>query len=282
MVPIVQPGPPGSTGKRCGVPAGPPVPAPTPLESHMRIAFPRVAASMIAAAVLLGPSLPAGASAHSEIEQWLASERQSNGRPPVVACGDLQSYAQRRANEMAAQQQIWHGEDLGSANHNWSAISEIVGKASTTAALTSAWSQSSGHRSKYLDSRMTEVGVGAATGSDGMVYSSVVLRAPTSACADARSLGGAPPPPAPPPPPPPPPPPAPPPPEPSPSVPVRATSAAPPHPVTVPAVAAPRLMTPALRSGLWLTRRLDEGERPGPIAYEHQFLVPPGGWRQGR
>lgn len=147
--------------------------------------------SAFALFAVLMPQSAADASV-GHIQSWLRAERGGMG---TTFCGDIAGYAQRRANEMAAARSIWHGSDLGS-NSNWKAISEIVGTATTAEGITSAWRSSSSHRGKYMQARFVEAGVGLAQGSDGYLYSSVVLRDPTTPCGGGGGAAPAPAPPA--------------------------------------------------------------------------------------
>ena len=123
----------------------------------------------------------AGAGHAAKGEQDLASltnsDRASFGRPALAMAGDLQSLAQRRAEEMAAARRLSHTQDLGSRVSNWRKLGENVGRGKSLTEIEHSYMASEPHRENILAPDFTEMGVGVAAGGD-QIYTAVIFRLP--------------------------------------------------------------------------------------------------------
>ena len=129
---------------------------------------------------LLTPTT-ASASAESDFVYRTNAARASHGLRAYAVRSDLTSVARRQAARMASAHRIYHNPYLGSEVTNWRSVGENVGKGSSVSAIQNAFMSSSEHRSNILSSTFTEVGIGTARGSDGMLYVSEVFRRPMNA-----------------------------------------------------------------------------------------------------
>jgi hypothetical protein len=126
-------------------------------------------------------ALPASATAASEFVSRTNGARTSRGLRAYTARSDLASVAQRQAARMAAQRSLFHNPNLGSDVSGWRSLGENVGRGSSVSAIHDAFMASSSHRANILSGTFTEIGVGTATGGDGLLYVSEVFRQPNGA-----------------------------------------------------------------------------------------------------
>lgn len=112
--------------------------------------------------------------------------RAGAGLPPLVVDSRLTSAAQRHANDMANRRLMTHtgsdgsnaGQRIAMYGYGASMWAENVAAGYATAAdVVNAWMNSSGHRANILNSQLVNIGVAAATGSNGVVYWSMVFAA---------------------------------------------------------------------------------------------------------
>jgi uncharacterized protein YkwD len=108
------------------------------------------------------------------------------GRAPVVVDARLTAAAQGHADDLARRQTLTHdgtggtngGQRITNAGYRWSTWGENVASGqSTPADVMSAWVASPGHRANILHAGVGHIGVAATTGSDGVVYWTMVVAA---------------------------------------------------------------------------------------------------------
>lgn len=112
--------------------------------------------------------------------------RAGAGLAPLVVDTRLTSAAQSHANDMASRRLMTHTGSNGSnagqriAVYGYGAAmwAENVAAGYTTATdVVNAWMNSSGHRANILNSQLVNIGVAAATGSNGVRYWTMVFAA---------------------------------------------------------------------------------------------------------
>ncbi len=110
--------------------------------------------------------------------------RTAAGLVPLAADSRLTSAAQSHANDMANRRVMTHtGSDRSNAGqriavHGYGATmwAENVAAGQATAAdAVNAWMNSSGHRANILNKQLVNIGVAAATGSNGVTYWTMVF-----------------------------------------------------------------------------------------------------------
>jgi uncharacterized protein YkwD len=112
--------------------------------------------------------------------------RAQAGRAGVVVDGRLTAAAQGHSDDQARRQTMSHsggdgtdaGQRIRNAGYGWSTWGENVAAGqSTPADVMSAWLNSAGHRANILNGGVVHIGVAATTGSNGVVYWTMVLAA---------------------------------------------------------------------------------------------------------
>lgn len=149
----------------------------------------RLISSLTLTAVLLIPAIPASADA---VDTAVNGARST----PLPVRAEVESVARASASSQAASGKLGH-TSLSALSSVCSAAGEIVGAGNSIPVIFELFLQSSNHRPLLLSSNWTAMGTGAATGSDGKIYVSVVF------CQETNPGSGVPQPPPPPPPPPP-------------------------------------------------------------------------------
>ena len=128
---------------------------------------------------LVAVSVPAYAGpGEGEFVSRTNSARQANGRSSYAVRSDLVSVARRHAQRMAAKGTIYHNPNLASEVSGWRAVGENVGMGGNVKSIHDAFMNSTHHRANILDRDFTEVGIGTATDSDGVLYVAEVFRQP--------------------------------------------------------------------------------------------------------
>lgn len=107
----------------------------------------------------------------------LNQERASHGVAPLHMSADLIRVAYSWAEEMARTGVLRHNPRLESEVPNWWVVGENVGDGPDMQDLEQAFWNSPEHRSNILDSRFTDVGVGAVR-KNGVIWIAVVFRKP--------------------------------------------------------------------------------------------------------
>jgi hypothetical protein len=149
----------------------------------MRLAALAVAA--IAMVTVLLPAAPAFADSNEDhFASRLNAERASAGLPALTQVADLQAVARQHAQEMAANNRLYHNPELGTDVRNWSRLSENVGYGGDAETIHVALMNSAGHRANILDRGVSQVGIGIAW-SGTRLWVTQVFRQPTGAAATA-------------------------------------------------------------------------------------------------
>ncbi len=112
--------------------------------------------------------------------------RTAVGLTPLVVDSRLTSAAQSHANDMASRRVMSHTGSNGSnagqriAVYGYGAAmwaENVAAGYATAADAVNAWMNSSGHRANIVNNQLVNIGVAAATGSNGIVYWSMVFAA---------------------------------------------------------------------------------------------------------
>jgi hypothetical protein len=117
------------------------------------------------------------------------SARAAAGLPAYAYAGDLAAAARGQAERMAASGELYHNPNLGSEVGGWSRIGENVAFAGDWRGAHEVLMNSSAHRAQILDSGYTQMGVGTAVDSEGMLWVAQVFRTPTGSTSSAPSGG---------------------------------------------------------------------------------------------
>jgi hypothetical protein len=155
-----------------------------------RLAALCVLLSAVAFAVA-GTGFPARA--EPDLGSLTNSDRAAYGQKPLTMVGDLQSLAQRRAEEMAAERKLSHTSDLGNKVSNWRKLGENVGRGRSLTEIEQSYMNSAPHRENILAPDFTEMGVGVAVAGD-QIYTAVIFRLPMNQPAPPPTAPPAPPP----------------------------------------------------------------------------------------
>ena len=112
--------------------------------------------------------------------------RAAAGLAPLVVDSRLTSAAQSHANDMANRQVMTHtgsnsstaGQRIAAYGYGATTWAENVAAGQATAVdAVNAWMNSSGHRANILNAQLGNIGVAAATGSNGVTYWTMVFAA---------------------------------------------------------------------------------------------------------
>ena len=123
------------------------------------------------------PSAPAGIS--SSCTDLVNVERAKAGLAPVTVVGALTQAAQDHSTYQAKQQTMTHtgsngsnaGQRMEAQGFAWSTWAENVAAGQVDCpSVMSAWMGSAGHRANILNPAMTSIGIGAASGANGVIY----------------------------------------------------------------------------------------------------------------
>ena len=130
------------------------------------------------------PAAPKGIS--SSCTDLVNVERAKAGLAPVAVVGALTQAAQDHSTYQAAQQKMTHtgangsnaGQRIEASGFAWSTWAENVAAGQVDCpSVIGAWMGSAGHRANILNPAMTSIGVGAATGANGVIYWTMDLAA---------------------------------------------------------------------------------------------------------
>jgi hypothetical protein len=143
--------------------------------------FTRAALVALVVPFVLFQAAPATASEESDFVSRTNSARTSRGLAAYAVRGDLISVARRQASRMASSHTLYHNPNLGSEVGGWQAVGENVGEGGSVSSIQSAFMGSSSHRENILSTTYSEVGIGTAHSSDGMLWVSEVFRRPSGA-----------------------------------------------------------------------------------------------------
>ncbi|MGH9002412.1 MAG: CAP domain-containing protein, partial [Acidimicrobiia bacterium] len=129
------------------------------------------------------PALTSPAWAGEDLTSLTNADRTSGGLPALVTASDLQSFAQRRAEEMARANKLWHTSNLGTQVANWQRVGENVGRGPSLRDIQSAFMQSASHRENIMHPAYTQLGVGVASDGGQLLYVAVIFRQPKTGAA---------------------------------------------------------------------------------------------------
>lgn len=132
----------------------------------------------VTAFAVAAPAAQASAE-ESQFTSLTNSARSNKGLRSYSVASDLVSVARRHAQRMAASKSIYHNGNLGSEVSGWSAVGENVGMGGSASSIHQAFMNSAAHRANILDTDFTQVGMGVAFDSDGVMYVTQVFRKPS-------------------------------------------------------------------------------------------------------
>lgn len=125
------------------------------------------------------PSVSAPIDISSQCADLVNVARANAGVAPVAVNGYLNSAAEHFSAEQAKRQVMTHtgsngstaGERITAEGYSWSTWAENVAAGQADCAtVVGAWMGSAGHRANILNASLTEIGVGAVTGANGVNY----------------------------------------------------------------------------------------------------------------
>jgi len=159
---------------------------PTPTQRLLAVVL-AIVASLAAFAVAASPASAASADPGAELDMLtsLNAERSSRGLHTLRATVDLVDVARRHAGWMADNGSLQHNGRLATDVAGWTMLSENVGYSGNPTTLHNALMNSTGHRANILDGRPTQVGVGAARDSRGVLWVTQVFRRPDASTVNA-------------------------------------------------------------------------------------------------
>ena len=142
--------------------------------------------------VALVPALTGAAWAAEDLTSLTNADRTAAGLPALVTASDLQSFAQRRAEEMARADKLWHTSNLGTQVSNWQRVGENVGRGPSLRDIQAAFMNSASHRENIVHPAYTQLGVGVAHDGGQLLYVAVIFRQPKTTAAAAPAPAPAP------------------------------------------------------------------------------------------
>ena len=127
------------------------------------------------------PLMTSAAWAGEDLTSMTNADRTAAGLGALVTASDLQSFAQRRAEEMARAHKLWHTSNLGTSVSNWQRVGENVGRGPSLRDIQTAFMNSPSHRENILHPAFTQIGVGVASDGGRLIYVAVIFRQPKNA-----------------------------------------------------------------------------------------------------
>ena len=113
------------------------------------------------------------------------ADRAAHRLRALSTAGDLQSLAQRRADEMARSGRLAHTTGLGTKLSGWKRLGENVGRGPSLRDIQTAFMNSPSHRENIVDPGFTQLGVGVTYDGREYLYVAVIFREPSGAAAAA-------------------------------------------------------------------------------------------------
>ena len=113
-------------------------------------------------------------------------QRALAGRPALTVDGRLTAAAQSHSDDMAGRQTMSHtgtggtdgGQRISNAGYQWSTWGENIAAGQPTPTdVMAAWLASPPHRANILSDAVSQIGVAATTGANGVVYWTMVIAA---------------------------------------------------------------------------------------------------------
>jgi hypothetical protein len=130
------------------------------------------------AAAVPGSAAASTASFEQQFVAKMNAARAAAGLPAYSVASDLTSIARSHSRSMASQQRLYHNPSLTSQVQDWQAVGENVGEGPTVDDIHSAFMHSTEHRANILDHDFTQVGVGVAVDSNGIIWVTEDFRQP--------------------------------------------------------------------------------------------------------
>jgi hypothetical protein len=148
-----------------------------------RIAFLTVAVlALVAGPMATGPAV-AGWTA--DLTAMTNADRAAARLKALSTAGDLQSLAQKKADELAKAGRLSHTSNLGSKVSGWRRVGENVGRGPALRDIQTAFMNSPSHRDNIIDRGFTQLGVGVTFDGKEYLYVAVIFREPSGATASA-------------------------------------------------------------------------------------------------
>ena len=144
----------------------------------------RITLLAVAVLALVGGPLatgPAQAGYVADLTAMTNADRAAARLRALSTAGDLQSFAQRRADEMARSGRLAHTTGLGSKISGWKRLGENVGRGPELRDIQTAFMNSPSHRQNILDPGFTQLGVGVTFDGKEYLYVAVIFREPSGA-----------------------------------------------------------------------------------------------------
>lgn len=141
---------------------------------------PVLAVPLLVAVAPLSPS-SAGEVATSRFIDRTNDSRHNHGLRSLAIASDLMTIAQQHAQAMARHHDDYHNGGLTSEVCCWQDVGENVGKGPSVKSIHYAFMHSYEHRSNILSKAYTQIGIGTARDSSGLLYVDEVFRRPRSA-----------------------------------------------------------------------------------------------------
>ncbi|MDQ1484840.1 MAG: hypothetical protein QOJ62_533 [Actinomycetota bacterium] len=123
----------------------------------------------------------ANADAGGSLVSATNAARAASGLGALTVSADLTAAASRQAATMARTRVLQHTPGLSQAVCCWASLGENVGFAGSSAKVHSAFMASPPHRANILGAAYTQIGIGVAVDSTGLVWVSEIFRRPTAA-----------------------------------------------------------------------------------------------------
>jgi hypothetical protein len=124
------------------------------------------------------PLLTSASWAGEDLTSMTNADRTAAGLAALTTAPDLQSFAQRRAEEMARANKLWHTSNLGTQITNWQRVGENVGRGPSLRDIQTAFMNSPSHRENILHRAFTQIGTGVASDGGQLLYVAVIFRQP--------------------------------------------------------------------------------------------------------
>jgi len=132
------------------------------------------------------PSASAPIDISFQCTDMVNAQRGAAGLAPVAVVGHLNQAAEGHSTDQANMQQMTHsgsdgsnaGQRIEAQSFAWSTWAENVAAGQVDcASVIGAWMGSEGHRANILNPNMTSIGIGAVTGTNGVIYWTMDLAA---------------------------------------------------------------------------------------------------------
>jgi hypothetical protein len=148
----------------------------------------RIAFLAVAVLALVGGPLATGramAGWTADLTAMTNADRAAARLKALSTAADLQSLAQKKADEMVKAGRLSHTSNLGSKVSGWKRVGENVGRGPALRDIETAFMNSPSHRDNIVDRGFTQLGVGVTFDGKEYLYVAVIFREPSGAAASA-------------------------------------------------------------------------------------------------